>query len=75
MKRFQPREREYDDEGLCLTHGQHMLLEPCYKCVREDWNDLMSERDRYREALETLFQITDPDSEKGLIIREAMGDD
>jgi len=34
------RVRQYDEDGLCITHGQKMYLEPCYACIREDFEDL-----------------------------------
>lgn len=45
---------KHDEDGLCIRHGQVMLLEPCYKCLTEEWNGLISERDDYENALKEI---------------------
>jgi thiamine pyrophosphate-dependent acetolactate synthase large subunit-like protein len=59
MKFFKPRKRKEDSDGRCLTHHQIMLMEPCEKCMEEDWNDLMAERDRFAAKVDELILLRD----------------
>ena len=54
MEAFKRRTREQDAEGMCVTHNQTMLLEPCWDCLREDWADLEAERNKFAAEAEVL---------------------
>ena len=87
MSKYETREQKIakwvgpleDEDGLCLRHGQIMLLEPCHKCIQEVWDDKEHELKRLQDLLtrsniyrDALNRIEDGEENPREIAREAL---